>query len=251
MLDWLAWRLKHVLSYSPQVRNKLFLVDAKRVLAQFTPEQQARYHVLSEQYDLAVWPQICTQHEFVENLYVLDCLTQHINQAPTQGAGLDIGCRNFCHLPALYAFHPQVWSGVEVDAHARYWHGYTRAAYGEFMARQFPGASYRASSLLDLQLEAQCGFIFWSLPFLFIETQRAWRLPETYFAPREMLHKALGLLQAAGSMFIVNQGERERDRQAQLLAELGVHAQFLGQVSSVFSPFKKTRYAWCVTKESN
>ena len=241
----IAWLLKNKLTFSPRLKRKAQLVSIDHLLRSFTSGQITRHGFLSEQYDLSNWPSVCTKTEYIENLYLLDVLNRYLPSIPENGKGLDIGCRNFCHLPALSAFHSYAWMGVEIDCHARYWNGYTRKAYGEYMASQFPRASYRGGSLLETT--GQFRMISWFLPFLFPETQSAWGLPTRYFDPKRMLAKALELLATNGVMLIVNQGQHEAEEQLRLLEDAGIEYKNLGCIESIFSPFIKPRYGWLVS----
>ena len=241
----LTWWIKQTLHYSPRVHRKWQRVDLRTALSRFSVEQSQRYQSLMQRYDISAWPQYCTESEFQENLYLLDVLDAYVPTTDMpKGKAIDIGCRNFCHLPALFAFFPATWTGVEVDAHARYKNGYTRRAYGEYMAAQFPGARYRAQSFMQIQEQYQ--LMVWLLPFLFWGTQQVWGLPKRFFAPRDMLLKALSSLAPQGLLFIVNQGKDEAQYQERLLKECDASYQDLDEIHSVFSPFKKKRFAWCV-----
>ena len=241
----LVWWIKQTLRYSPRVRRKWQRVNLPVFISQFSAEQSKRYQLLVQHYDTSAWSQYCTESEFQENLYLLDVLDAYVPATDIlKRKAIDIGCRNFCHLPALFAFFPGAWTGIEVDAHTRYKNGYTRRAYGEYMAAQFPNARYRAQSFLAVQGQYQ--LMVWLLPFLFWGTQKAWGLPNQFFAPREMLLKALSVLAPQGILFIVNQGEDEAQYQESLLKECDANCQAVGEIRSVFSPFKKQRFGWLV-----
>jgi hypothetical protein len=244
----LAWQLKNTLRYSPVLKHKHTVAQPDALLRSLSPPQTQRLALLQPHYSLADWSLLCTTGEYVENLYLLDLLHQHLGTGKNRGAGLDIGCRNFSHLPALSAFIQGPWTGVELDAHARYWDGYTRRAYGEWMARQRQGSKYIADTLLHVEGSYQT--IVWILPFVLPEALAYWGLPARYFQPRELLHKAWSLLDNNGMMLIVNQGEYEAEAQQLLFDQLHIEATALGAISSVFSPFKRTRFGWLVQKQS-
>jgi hypothetical protein len=242
-----VWQLKNALRYSPTLKRKGGLCDHKVLLRTLQPQQTQRLALLQQHYSLDDWPQLCTAGEYIENLYVLDLLHQHLGTAKQHGAGLDIGCRNFSHLPALSAFTQGSWTGVELDAHARYWNGFTRRAYGEWMARQRAGSRYIQDTLLHIDGGYQT--IVWILPFVLPDALLYWGLPPRFFQPLALLQQAWQLLSPHGVMLIVNQGNHEADVQQQLFAQLHIPATALGVLSSVFSPFKKTRLGWIVRKE--
>lgn len=239
----LRWQLKSWLRWSPALRSRRAMHPAK-VNKHLNAGQRERLLQLQQNYVIEDWPRLCNAIEYRENLYMLDLLTQHLAVQAHVGKGLDIGCRNFSHLPALSALRPSAWDGVELDAHARYWSGHTRRACGEWMARQRPQCRYIVGSLLDL--ETHYDVIVWVLPFVLPEPLRRWGLPERYFQPAALLRHALTLLEPEGTMFIVNQGESEADEQRRLLTGAGVAFEELGELHSVFSPFRNQRFGWLI-----
>jgi len=215
--------------------------DPGRVLRGMTSPQRARFDQLCTRYDLRRWPTLCGRDEYIENLYVLDVLDRCL-RVPHGSRGIEIGCRNFSYLPALHSFAPLAWDGVELDAYARYWNGRTRQAYGDYMAAQFPGCRYLPASLLDI---TGCyDLIVWFLPFVFLDPLLSWGLPRRFFAPRALLERAAGLLAFQGQLLIINQGAHEADEQQRLCESLGLSCQALGEVDSMFSPFRKTRFGF-------
>ena len=240
----LNWQLKNFLRYSPALKHRSSINTTDTIIAQFNVAQQQRMSELQQHYRLDDWVKLCNRTEYIENLYLLDLLDQHLDNAISNGSGLDIGCRSFSHLPALSAFVTHAWHGVELDAHARYWNGYTRRAYGEWMAQQRSGSQYIAGSLL--QVEGRFNTISWLLPFVVEAPLQRWGLPARYFQPQQLLEKACSLLADDGVMMVINQGERESDVQQALFETVSVKAESLGRVDSVFSPFKQPRYGWMV-----
>jgi len=240
----LNWQLKNFLCYSPALKHRSCINTADNIIGRFSVAQQQRLNELQQHYRLDDWPQLCNRTEYVENLYLLDLLDQHLDRAIPKGIGLDIGCRSFSHLPALSAFAPHAWHGVELDAHARYWNGYTRRAYGEWTAQQRSGSHYIADSLL--QVQGCFNTISWLLPFVVEAPLQRWGLPARYFQPQRLLEKASSLLADDGVMMIINQGEHEADVQQALFDTVSVKAEPLGRIDSVFSPFKQPRYGWVV-----
>lgn len=247
----LSWQLKTFLNYSPTLKKKRGIRKPHKLFLGFDPEKRQRLEQLKQHYQLDDWPDLCNRTEYIENLYLLDVLDQHVSHSPmsnspNNGTGLDIGCRNFSHLPALSAFAPCPWHGVELDANARYWNGYTRCAYGKWMAKQREGCSYIPGSLLEIK--GNYSYIVWILPFVFPQPLEQWGLPSRFFQPLELLHQAWKLLSDDGVMLIVNQGEQEAEEQQKLFTTLGIKAKSLGEVSSLFSPFSKVRYGWEIRK---
>jgi SAM-dependent methyltransferase len=238
----LAWQCRQHLRWSPVLRHKPGAcgeAGVARLLGALAGAQRDRYSDLSRRYDLAPWAQCCTRREYIENLYVLDVLSRCIPACATPN-GLEVGCRGFSYLPALRAFSPGAWVGVEIDAYARYWNGYTRRAYGDFIAGKYPGCRYVPGSLLSVAGSYQ--LIVWFLPFIYLDSLVLWGLPRRYFQPAALLKKAWTLLSPGGRLFIVNQGKDESIEQQKLCDELCIPMQVLGRIDSVFSPFKKTRF---------
>jgi SAM-dependent methyltransferase len=242
----MRWQLKQLLRFSPALTKKNTLGNPDTVLKRFDTAQLQRYQQLQQSYSLDDWPRLCDKVEYIENLYVLDVLTQHLPTPLSGGRGLDIGCRNFSHLPALSAFMHATWDGVELDAYARYLNGYTRRAYGEWMAKQREQARYIAGSLLDVN--GRYDLIVWILPFIVPAPLRAWGLPSRFFQPLQLLQHAYALLNPGGFMLIVNQGDAEAEVQQQLLDAAAITARPLGELRSPFSPFRNKRMGWLVQR---
>lgn len=242
----LSWQARSLLSYSPALASKRGIRNLNKVIEKFSEEAQHRFGELRETYQLGDWAQLCTRSEFIENLYLLDLLDRHIEKPIAADKGLDIGCRNFSHLPALSAFCPIAWLGVELDANARYLNGLSRRAYGEWMARQRADSRYLAGSLLDV--EESVDLIVWTLPFVLRAPLRHWGLPDRYFQPQALLDHAVTLLRDSGIMLIVNQGEAEADAQQEFCAGAGMAIERLGSWDSVFSQFRQPRFAFLFRK---
>ncbi|MFC1749511.1 hypothetical protein ACFL2V_11970 [Pseudomonadota bacterium] len=241
-----SWQLKTRLNYSPTLQRKPGIKSLETLLRGFNPTQQGRFNQLSGRYALHDWPRLCGTSEYIENLYVLDLLDQYLTLSKPHDPGLDIGCRNFSHLPALNAFTQYPWHGVELDGHARYWNGYTRRAYGEWIARQYPDCRYIADSLLNIK--GSYSVIYWALPFVTPQPLVRWGLPTRFFQPSALLQKAWELLANNGVMLIINQGHHEAEVQQTLFSHIGIEARSTGALSSIFSPFKKTRIGWIIEK---
>ncbi len=134
-----SWRLKNRVTWSLQLKRKLSITNHSVVTKRFSPIQQQRFESLFSKYDTALWNGVCTKQEFIENLYLLDVCNRYLRPGNVDERALDIGCKNWSYLPALYSFRPTAWDGVELDAYRRYWTSHTRRAHGEHMARQFKG----------------------------------------------------------------------------------------------------------------
>lgn len=134
------------------------------------------------------------------------------------------------------------WDGVELDAHRRYWTLTTRRAHGEWVAHALPECRYLAGNLLDLH--GGYSFITWFLPFLHAAPLRIWGLPDRFLMPRRLLDHAWTLLAPGGRLLVINQGESEVERQAELFEQAGIVARALGRIESPLSPFQRPRYGF-------
>jgi hypothetical protein len=237
----LSWQSKSVLRYSPALGSKRGIRNTDQVTSCFSPAALNRLQELQEIYALHDWPQLCNATEYVENLYLLDLLDHYVEPLLVKGKGMDIGCRNFSHLPALSAFNSAGWIGVELDAHARYLNGFTRRAYGEWMASQRAQCQFVAGSLLEVREEVS--LIVWILPFVLPEPLQHWGLPDRFYQPEALLKHAVSLLRETGVMLVINQGEEEFCAQQNLFAQAGLSAISLGEVNSEFSHFRQPRFA--------
>ncbi len=191
----------------------------------------------------------CTEENIGIDLDTLKLRDSHMPRLHTMTRGLDIGAAAWSTLPALRAWSNTPWDGVELDAHRRYWTLATRRAHAEYMVRRSdPRCRYYSGSLLERR---ECyTHMTWWLPFVTPAPLRAWRLPQRYFQPRELLTHAWSLLAPGGMLFIVNQGEREYAAQRHLLEGTRISATPVGELTSVFSPYQQPRQAWLVHKPS-
>lgn len=241
--EW-AWRLRNRLTLS--------LPLWKRPLKQPVPgidlptsERLAR---LRRDYPLARWGEVCSRAEWRENLYILDLLDRHLGRpAAPIGPCLDIGTKNGVHFPALASYSGQGWDGIELDAYRRYRNLASRRDHGRFMARPF-ASRYLSGSLLALHTPTRYRLITWFLPFITEAPLAAWGLPRRFYQPVALLTRAYELLDAGGTLLIVNQGEWERQVQERLFTATGISARDLGRMQSEFSPFRQPRYGWRVDK---
>ena len=212
-------------------------------------DARTRLQQLRTLYSIETWPSFCTWNELQLSLFYLDLLDQHAKQLPpaTKPPQLDIGCKNWSYLPALQAFRPGQWLGIEIDAHRRDLSLATRKAYGEYMAMNCGSARYQVGSLLDLA--GQYAFITWFLPFVLPHPQSAQRIPDRFFQPEILFQKAWSLLANHGCLWIINQGEQETEAQRALLEETAADVTFLGTMESPFNLFKQPRFGWLLRKE--
>lgn len=214
-------------------------------MAVFDEDAKSRAEDLMSSYACSDWHRMCTAEQIQINFYVLDVLDRIVGKRSVSEQCLDIGSAHWNYLPALAAFSQTPWQGVELDAHQRYIDFTTRRAQAEYMASFFPGSAYHVGSVL--QLNESYNFITWLLPYVCIEPLHYAGLPKEYFQPDSLLQHVWGHLKSGGVLFVINQGEQEAEEQGRLFAQLGVQAKPV-KLKSVFSIFKKQRFAWCVEK---
>ncbi len=181
--------------------------------------------------------------QWQESLYVLDLLAQHLSP-PTQGACLDVGCRNWAYLPGQWAWHAGPWDGIEIDPHRRYLDLTTRGAHAQATA-----ADYDACRFITGSVETLAGpytRITWFLPFVSPAPHRAWGLPPGLFQPLRLLDHVYQLLAPGGELLISNQGSEEAELQRDLLEQCQIPYTALGWLQSSFSPFQQPRFGWRV-----
>lgn len=248
LFDWrreFDWRLQNILTFSAPVIKRP-VGDLRIVERKFSAAQAARCREFFARYSLSSWARVCDEEESLLNFYFLDICDRAIPRPLRSGRGLDIGAGSWRYLPALTSWSGIPWDGVELDAHRRYWTLATRRAHAEYMLRISDGSRYLPGSLLDLTGAYVC--ITWFLPFVTPGALRAGRLPNRFFQPKALLRHAWSLLTPGGVLFILNQGKGEADLQRRLFEEEGLAADFVGEITSVFSPFKKNRFGWLLVK---
>lgn len=237
-----AFRLRNALRLSLPAFKRVVPLDAIR--AELEPTRLA---ALQARYDLATWARCCSRAEWREGLYALDLLDAYLPAGLPTGRALDVGSKNGVHLPGLATAWRHGWDAVELDAHRRYLWGSTRRAYGEAIARAFPGCRYVAGDVRSL--DGPWALVTWMLPFVTRGPLLAWGLPEREFAPAELLRHVTERILPGGALLVVNQGEREAEAQAALFAELGLTATALGPLQVPLSPYRAARHGFLWRRE--
>ncbi len=208
------------------------------------PDARLRFDELRAHYDLSCWANAGSWRDLGEALWHLDQLDRHVPANPSRLPALDVGARNWSYLPGLWSFRPGNWEGSELEAHRRYWNLTTRRASAEARCRKFPGSRYVPGDVR--QLRGPYGLITWILPFVFLETVRRWGLPQAAFEPEDVLGHVHSLLAPGGMLWVVNQGERERDEQGRLFGRLGMRVESVGLLHSTFPAYRRERHGWRV-----
>jgi hypothetical protein len=240
------WRLKQRLTWSMPVMKRP-LKSPDKLLDTFSEAQRARHAELSANYDLSTWSQVCDRLEYLRSLHTLDVCDQHLRDLPVDVPQcLDIGAREWSYFPALAAFRPGPWQGVELDAHQRYLTLSTRAAYARFMASPYEGTNYVSGSLT--KIEGRFGLITWFLPYVTLAPLDAFQLPRRFFEPERLLLHAWQLLAPGGTLYVENQKEEEAAIQKELFESLDIPAQVLGQVFSIWTYYDEERFGFRATK---
>lgn len=242
------WKLKSFLSFSLPVFKRR-LRHPQEILNKLPKEASDRFGYLSLRYNTHVWSRVCSRTDFRESLTILDILDRVLPRTEIRGRCLDIGARKWGYLPGLAAYSQTPWDGVELDPNQRYITLDTRRAHAEYMLRAYPESRYICGSLL--KLSGKYPLITWILPYISEESFQASELPHRYYQPQELLQHAMRLLGPKGRMLIINQGENERDLQAEMFRRLGIKARALGPIESLFSPYRKPRFGWLIEKSDN
>lgn len=206
---------------------------------------------------------------------ILDCLDSlhtlwHVGGEPLPLkldilSWLDVGAKDWAVIDAQAAMAKRLAKGarinlygVELDGARRYPNLRTRAEVAASYAKAI--MNYWRQQFLAYyitgdvrELEGSYDVITWTLPFVFEDPHRAWGLLEATFAPEAVLAHVLDLLVPGGLLFVINQGEAERDRQAELLAphlENGNLRVLAGPIAlpNLFIGWKYQRYGWLMIK---
>lgn len=239
------WQLQNLLTWSASYRMQSSSASQCTKISRL---DQQRFQLLDEQYDIKSWPEICAKADYHYSLYLLDLLHHYLGAPDESQAALDIGCGSWQYLPALHAFQPTQWLGIELDAHRRFFDMTTRHGRAKSMLRHFPSARYRATSLN--KVEQQFDLITWFLPFVLPKPLYAHGLPRRFFQPEQLLNHAISLLSNTGKMLIMNQGEEEFREQLRLLESKPVTIQASEQASSPFNPYEQPFFITVIQKHA-
>ena len=100
-----------------------------------------------------------------------------------------------------------------------------------------------------MNIKNKYDYTIWFLPFVIEEPHKMWGLPKKLFYPKKLLKHAYDLLNPAGQMLIINQGETEAIAQKQFLEELGIEYTELGEIKSSNFTYQYKRYGYLINKK--
>ena len=187
-----------------------------------------------------------------QNNYIREILEQYFFKIQNKELHiLDIGCKNWFYAKAQYDFFKGfssnfVLDGVELDAHRLYSNFYSRYEVAKYYIKDLKNTNYIIGNLLDINKKYD--YITWFLPFVSYKPHKFWGLPKKYFNPEKLLSHAISLLNDGGQMIIVNQGEKERDIQKELLLEQDIYFEFLGEIKNKYYNFENKRFGFLIKK---
>jgi hypothetical protein len=237
------WLLKRCLRWSaPVVRRPV--QDIAIFLGRLSPEELSRYHALDARYDLGHFAATCTVTEIFQSIDRLDLLDQHVG--PTPPGGLDVGALNWTYLPALMAFRPGDWDGVELDGFQRYVSMDTRGAQARDRAAQFPRATYRVQDIHEVS--GQWGLVTWFFPYVTPGPLVSAGLPDRFFDPVAMLRHVWSLVAPGGTLFVMNVDLNEDGYQRDIFDRAEVAVTQLGRIISVFDDDDDENHGWVAVK---
>ena len=188
----------------------------------------------------------------LENLYTEDLLSCFFSNLDKNGVSLlDIGCKNWFYAKGEFDFLKKRYAkftmdGVELDAYRFYSNFYSRLEVAKYYTKGLENTNYIVANLLEL--DKKYDYITWFLPFVVIQPHVFWGLPKKYFYPPKMLAHAYSLLNKNGEMLIINQTELEANVQRELLEELKIPYEFLGEIKSEYFQYSYPRYGFLIKK---
>ena len=188
----------------------------------------------------------------LENLYTEDLLSRFFSNLDKNGVSLlDIGCKNWFYAKGEFDFLKKRYAkftmdGVELDAYRLYSNFYSRLEVAKYYTKGLENTNYIVANLLEL--DKKYDYITWFLPFVVIQPHVFWGLPKKYFYPPKMLAHAYSLLNKNGEMLIINQTELEANVQRELLEELKIPYEFLGEIKSKYFQYSYPRYGFLIKK---
>lgn len=207
---------------------------------------------LFEKYDLLNLKYNSTMQNYLENLYALDLLDEHLNiEFRNEISILDIGCKNCFYARGLYYFFKKYcnkfsFTGIEIDFNRLYSNLFSRYEVAKFHTKDIINAKLIQDDLL--KHNEKYDYITWFLPFVFEYPHLKWGLPLKHFSPEKMLSHAYCLLNEGGVIFVINQGIDEYNRQKQLCELLNIPYVDVGEINSIFIEYDFKYYLTLIKK---
>lgn len=187
-----------------------------------------------------------------QNKYTKEILERYFLKSQKQNLQvLDIGSKNWFYAKGEYDFFSSFSSdfsldGVEFDAYRLYSNFYSRYEVAKYYIKDLKNTNYIADNLLNL--DKKYDYITWFLPFVTYEPHKYWGLPKKHFYPEKLLSHAISLLNDGGQMIIINQGEKEKQIQKEMLEKTDVDFEFLGEIKNEYYAFENKRFGFLIRK---
>lgn len=187
-----------------------------------------------------------------ENEYTFEVLDKYFEKRKTHSVRvLDIGCKNWFYARGMHKYFSSfcddfTMDGIELDAYRLYSNFYSRYEVAKYHTQGLENINYIPGNLLSLNRKYD--YITWFLPFVLQYPHMAWGLPKKYFYPEKLLEHAYNLLERNGQLLIVNQGEKEYDKQLELLDNLKIPYKQLGQIRSDAFAYRHKRFGFLCRK---
>jgi SAM-dependent methyltransferase len=187
-------------------------------------EQSRRMSWLGERYDVR-FEVVLGPATSVKNYEYLDILDRAFTASglarPMGGVLCDVGCASFWYAATLQAFfRPRELVGVEVEGHRLFRDGHSRIDYAYGYVGALPNARFMVADYATLELPADV-ITAW-FPFVTPGAILAWRLPLSLLKPERLFARIHGNLRPAGRFIMVNHGEAEASRAADLCSAAGL-----------------------------
>jgi hypothetical protein len=218
----LAWRRGIPRLIHEEKQHLFSYLDAKE-----SRELEETEMSLRERYRLDAFAQASSVIDYRDNLSLLAALVEleeFLELPEKKISSLDIGSKNWNYVYGLkqflkYACHGDGRQidlcGVEVDGYGVYRDLYSRCDHAQAYVEQANGDGDRVEYRVDDFVTSHYGkmdIVTLFYPFLLEEALRSWGLPRRYFQPRNLLAKALSLLDVRGALIVTNQTGLEAER---------------------------------------
>ena len=204
-----------------------------------------------KKYDLPLLKNL-SERNIKENLYFLNIYDKYLSKKQCSKISLlDIGSKNWNYVKSEYLFvsslseEPHL-DGIELDGYRLNNKFYSRFEIAKFYTKDLQNTQYTVGDFMEH--EGSYDYIIWILPFITEYPLLRWGLPLKFFKPKKMLEHAYSLLNEGGELLIINQGEEEYKIQQELNKELGLIAEYFGEIEDKFNLFKNKRFASKISK---